>query len=33
MSRERLCCAQHGGSIEVHDNEPRGTQFMIELPL
>ena len=29
----RRIVVEHGGSIEVHDNEPRGTQFVIELPL
>jgi two-component system nitrogen regulation sensor histidine kinase NtrY len=28
----RRIIAEHGGSIEVSDNEPRGTRFVIELP-
>ena len=28
----RRIVAEHGGSIEVTDNEPRGTRFAIELP-
>jgi two-component system nitrogen regulation sensor histidine kinase NtrY len=28
----RRIIAEHGGSIEVADNEPRGTRFTIELP-
>jgi two-component system, NtrC family, nitrogen regulation sensor histidine kinase NtrY len=28
----RRIIAEHGGSIEVADNIPRGTQFTIELP-
>ena len=28
----RRIVAEHGGSIEVSDNEPRGTRFAIELP-
>ena len=28
----RRIVAEHGGSIEVGDNEPRGTRFTIELP-
>ena len=28
----RRIVAEHGGSIEVADNEPRGTRFTIELP-
>jgi two-component system nitrogen regulation sensor histidine kinase NtrY len=28
----RRIIAEHGGSIEVGDNEPRGTRFTIELP-
>jgi signal transduction histidine kinase len=28
----RRIVAEHGGSIEVTDNEPRGTRFEIELP-
>ena len=29
----RRIIVEHGGSIEVHDNEPTGTRFVIELPL
>jgi two-component system nitrogen regulation sensor histidine kinase NtrY len=29
----RRIIAEHGGSIEVDDNEPSGTRFTIELPL
>jgi two-component system, NtrC family, nitrogen regulation sensor histidine kinase NtrY len=29
----RRIVVEHGGSIEVMDNEPQGTQFVIELPL
>jgi two-component system nitrogen regulation sensor histidine kinase NtrY len=29
----RRIIAEHGGSIEVGDNTPRGTRFTIELPL
>ena len=28
----RRIVAEHGGSVEVGDNSPRGTRFMIELP-
>ena len=28
----RRIVAEHGGSIEVGDNEPPGTRFTIELP-
>ena len=28
----RRIIAEHGGSIEVADNVPRGTRFTIELP-
>jgi len=28
----RRIIAEHGGSIEVGSNEPRGTRFTIELP-
>jgi two-component system nitrogen regulation sensor histidine kinase NtrY len=28
----RRIVAEHGGSIQVGDNEPRGTRFTIELP-
>jgi signal transduction histidine kinase len=28
----RRIIAEHGGSIEVSDNEPRGTRFTVELP-
>jgi two-component system nitrogen regulation sensor histidine kinase NtrY len=28
----RRIVAEHGGSIEVTDNNPRGTRFVIELP-
>ena len=28
----RRIIAEHGGSIEVGDNTPRGTRFSIELP-
>ena len=28
----RRIVAEHGGSIEVTDNAPRGTRFAIELP-
>ncbi len=28
----RRIVAEHGGTIEVGDNEPRGTKFTIELP-
>jgi two-component system nitrogen regulation sensor histidine kinase NtrY len=28
----RRIVAEHGGSIEVSDNAPRGTRFAIELP-
>ncbi len=28
----RRIVAEHGGSIDVTDNEPRGTRFAIELP-
>jgi two-component system nitrogen regulation sensor histidine kinase NtrY len=28
----RRIIAEHGGSIEVSDNTPRGTRFTIELP-
>jgi two-component system nitrogen regulation sensor histidine kinase NtrY len=28
----RRIIAEHGGSIEVGDNVPRGTRFVIELP-
>jgi two-component system nitrogen regulation sensor histidine kinase NtrY len=28
----RRIIAEHGGSIEVGDNSPRGTRFTIELP-
>jgi signal transduction histidine kinase len=28
----RRIIAEHGGSIEVSDNVPRGTRFTIELP-
>jgi nitrogen-specific signal transduction histidine kinase len=29
----RRIIVEHGGSIEVHDNRPAGTRFVIELPL
>ena len=29
----RRIVAEHGGSIEVGSNEPRGTRFTIELPV
>ena len=29
----RRIIVEHGGSIEVHDNEPAGSRFVIELPL
>jgi two-component system nitrogen regulation sensor histidine kinase NtrY len=29
----RRIIVEHGGSIEVHDNQPTGTRFVIELPL
>jgi two-component system, NtrC family, nitrogen regulation sensor histidine kinase NtrY len=29
----RRIVAEHGGSIEVGDNEPRGTRFTVELPV
>jgi two-component system, NtrC family, nitrogen regulation sensor histidine kinase NtrY len=29
----RRIIVEHGGSIEVHDNEPSGTRFVLELPL
>jgi two-component system nitrogen regulation sensor histidine kinase NtrY len=29
----RRIVVEHGGSIEVHDNQPTGTRFVIELPL
>ena len=29
----RRIIVEHGGSIEVHDNQPKGTRFVIELPL
>ena len=29
----RRIIAEHGGSIEVEDNQPSGTRFTIELPL
>jgi two-component system nitrogen regulation sensor histidine kinase NtrY len=29
----RRIIAEHGGSIEVEDNDPQGTRFVIELPL
>ena len=29
----RRIIVEHGGSIEVHDNEPKGTRLVIELPL
>jgi signal transduction histidine kinase len=29
----RRIVAEHGGSIDVTDNVPRGTRFTIELPL
>ena len=29
----RRIIVEHGGSIEVHDNEPSGSRFVIELPL
>ncbi len=29
----RRIIVEHGGSIEVHDNKPTGTRFVIELPL
>jgi len=29
----RRIVAEHGGSIEVGDNEPRGTRFTIDLPV
>jgi signal transduction histidine kinase len=29
----RRIIAEHGGSIEVVDNDPSGTVFSIELPL
>ena len=29
----RRIIVEHGGSIEVHDNQPSGTRFVIELPL
>jgi len=29
----RRIIVEHGGSVEVHDNHPQGTQFVIELPL
>jgi two-component system nitrogen regulation sensor histidine kinase NtrY len=29
----RRIVAEHGGSIEVGDNTPRGTRFTIELPV
>jgi two-component system nitrogen regulation sensor histidine kinase NtrY len=29
----RRSIVEHGGSIEVHDNKPTGTRFVIELPL
>ena len=28
----RRVIAEHGGSIDVGDNKPRGTRFTIELP-
>jgi two-component system nitrogen regulation sensor histidine kinase NtrY len=28
----RRIIAEHGGSIEVSDNVPRGTRFIVELP-
>jgi signal transduction histidine kinase len=28
----RRIIAEHGGSVEVGDNTPRGTRFTIELP-
>jgi two-component system nitrogen regulation sensor histidine kinase NtrY len=29
----RRIVVEHGGSIEVTDNEPKGTRFTIELPV
>jgi two-component system nitrogen regulation sensor histidine kinase NtrY len=29
----RRIVVEHGGSIEVHDNQPTGTRFVVELPL
>ncbi|MBA2603037.1 MAG: HAMP domain-containing histidine kinase, partial [Acidobacteria bacterium] len=29
----RRIVVEHGGSIEVHDNAPHGTRFVIEVPL
>jgi two-component system nitrogen regulation sensor histidine kinase NtrY len=29
----RRIIAEHGGAIEVTDNTPRGTKFVLELPL
>jgi two-component system nitrogen regulation sensor histidine kinase NtrY len=29
----RRIIAEHGGSIDVTDNEPRGTRFIVELPV
>ncbi len=29
----RRIVAEHGGAIEVADNVPRGTKFILELPL
>jgi len=29
----RRIVAEHGGAIDVQDNEPRGTRFVIELPV
>ena len=29
----RRIVAEHGGSIEAGDNQPRGTRFTIELPV
>jgi signal transduction histidine kinase len=29
----RRIIVEHGGSIEVHDNTPSGTRFVVELPL
>ena len=29
----RRIIVEHGGSIEVEDNDPMGTRFIVELPL